>query len=243
MPYYYKPKKRAKTVAVKKVYKKLYKSLGLAAGIIIFMYFWLVTVIPNINIVWDIFKRDKPQQSALTGIPPNKPVILDLQKFTNKEKIDIQGTAKAGTTVKLYLNGRENQKTLADNDSFFTFNEIPLQKDITEIYATATDDEENISEPSATHKVTYDNKPPEIAITKPNGQSVEEPINAYRIEGAVNEDTTVTVNGKTAQTLYDKTFSILVNLKEGGNSFKIEAVDKAGNKTTKDIYINFSKTD
>ena len=243
MPYYYKPQKTKRTAANKKLYNKLFKSLGLSAGIILFMYFWLVTVIPNINIVWDIFKHDTPQQSNLTTIPPSKPILMDLPTATNEERIDIRGTAKAGTTVKLYMNTREIQKTLADNDATFTFNSIPLQKDNTEIYVVSVNDEGIASEQSETHKIVFDNKPPEITITKPASQSVEEPINAYRIEGNVNENATVTVNGKTAQTLYDGEFGITINLNEGGNSFKIEAVDRAGNKTTKDLFINFSKTD
>ena len=243
MPYYYKPKPATRTTANKKLYKKLFKSLGLSAGIILFMYFWLVTVIPNINIVWDIFKHDSTQQSISTSIPPRKPTIVELPEFTNKESIDIKGTAKAGTTIKLYLNSKEIQKTLADNDEAFTFNSVPLQKNTSEIYVTSTDEEGNVSDPSITHTITFDNKAPEIAITKPVDSNVEEPVNAYRIEGETNEITAVTVNGRTAQSLYDGTFGITINLNEGGNSFKIEAVDQAGNKTTKDLYINFSKTE
>ncbi|MFH1565807.1 MAG: Ig-like domain-containing protein [bacterium] len=243
MPYYYKPQKTKRTAANKKLYKKLFKSLGLSFGIILFMYFWLVTVIPNINIVWDIFKHDAPQNSETALVPPKKPILLDTPKFTNKERFDIKGTAKSGTNVKLYMNEREIQETLADNDESFTFNEIPIQKDNTEIYVTSVDSRGNVSEPSTTHKIVYDNKPPEIIITKPSGQNVEEPVNAYTIEGKINENAKVTVNGRTAQTLYDGIFEITINLNEGGNSFKIEVVDQAGNKTTKDIYINFSKTE
>lgn len=243
MPYYYKPKNATRTNVNKKLYAKLFKSVGLIIGIIIFMYFWLVTVIPNINIVWDIFKHDKSPSSETLSIPTKKPIILDLPEFTNKDRVDIRGIANAGTTIKLYLNSREVEKTLADNDEAFTFNEIPLQKDLTELYVVSVDEAGNTSEPSETHKITLDNKPPEITITEPTDQSVEGQTNAFRIEGITNENASVTANGQSAQTLYDGTFSILVNLNDGGNSFKIEATDQAGNKTTRDLYINFSKVE
>ena len=201
----------------------------------------MVTVIPNINIVWDVFKRDKNPSGVIDSIPPRKPILIEIPEYTNKDKIDIKGYAEVGSTVKLYINSRDAQETIADNDGNLAFSDIPLQKQSTEVYAVSIDDNDNTSEPSDKVKIIYDNKEPEIEIMKPNSSNVEELVNSYRINGKTNEVCAVTVNSKIAQLMFDNTFSILVQLNEGGNNFKIEAIDKAGNKVVKDLAINFSK--
>jgi len=241
MPYYYKPKKADKTNL--SLYKKLFKPIALSLGAVLFFYFWMITVLPNINIVWDLFKTNKSAVTSEDKIPPAKPFLADVPETTNKDTIDIKGYAEVGSDVKLFINGRETQKTLSDNDGTFAFNNVPVNRTNMEVYVLAEDSNGNVSDPSDNKTITYDNTPPKIAITKPEDNSVNEISNVYKIIGRTDEKCTVKVGNEIAPALYDNSFFSYVSLNEGGNNFTIEATDKAGNTSKMDLYINYSKTD
>lgn len=86
--------------------------------------------------------------------------------------------------------------------------------------------------------VLFDLNPPALEISSPtNGLTTE--AASIEVKGTTEKDATILVNG--AKVTNDNgTFATTINLNEGANGIKVEAVDKAGNKTVKDISVTRS---
>jgi hypothetical protein len=88
-----------------------------------------------------------------------------------------------------------------------------------------------------------DTSPPVFSITDPTSSEISTEINSFCIKGLVEPEAKVLVNGNEAtisNTSFE--FSACVNLQPGDNIVKVEAIDKAGNTTTKEIKITLIDT-
>ena len=100
--------------------------------------------------------------------------------------------------------------------------------------------------PSATPKqadttpaIEKDNIPPALSITQPADNSTTD-IAATVVKGMTEIDAKVTFNGTPSTVGEDGSFSGSVSLVSGKNTINVIAVDLAGNKTEKVIYITYN---
>ncbi|GAI81896.1 unnamed protein product [marine sediment metagenome] len=171
-------------------------------------------------------------------LPPASPRLKPLSEATNKEQIEIQGFAEAGTTVEIFLNGVSKQKSVAETDGSFLISHVKLNRDKNEIYATATDQEGYTSQKSGILIIYFDQTPPELTINEPADNSTfyaEEKV--IKIQGETEEDVTITINDRFVIVGAGGKFSSSFTLSEGENKIKIVATDKANNQTEKEITV------
>ena len=119
--------------------------------------------------------------------PPAAPVVLTPTNgsLTNDATPAITGTAEAGSTVSVYLDGILAGTALADGSGNWTFTpSSPLADGPHTVYATATDAAGNTSANSNTNAFTVDTAAPAVTITAP-------------AEGSTTGDSTPTISGTT----------------------------------------------
>jgi len=85
-------------------------------------------------------------------------------------------------------------------------------------------------------------QPPALSIVQPSDSIITVDTLSYEIKGLTEENTLMTVNGTQLQLRDDHTFSLLVQLKEGDNSFTFDAWKKnvEGKHATKIVTIIYS---
>jgi len=197
---------------------------------------------PQVGSFFLLLSKNRNETGPGDTIAPAAPKFSQTPDATNVQKLTINGITEPGATVKLFVNGPEKHKTTADNDGFFTFIDIKLSKGNNIIFAKSFDEVDNESEKSEVLYIQYDDKIPEIEITKPtNGEKITNLNKRILVEGKTNEEANVKINGRVAIVRADNTFELLLGVSEGNVEIKVEATDKAGNKAEEKIYITYVK--
>lgn len=171
------------------------------------------------------------------------PTLNPLVQATNSARIIISGQAVKNYQVLLYLNGSNIDQTVADDNGNFNFTENLTSGD-NQIEAKAEYNNKQ-SAFSDTVDVVYKNSPPTLDISFPSdGQGFNKnqvnTNNTINVTGKTDAGVSVTVNGFWAVVDDSNNFSYTLPLQNGDNQLKIVAVDQAGNKTEKDLKVNFS---
>lgn len=167
------------------------------------------------------------------------PQLNPLPDATNSAQLKVSGIAQASSTIDLYLNDDIVDKTQADKNGNFSFEET-LNKGNNKIYTKSRVDK-NISDPSQTFDVIFKNTNPALTVNSPaDGAQFSKDQSPINITGTSDSDTKVTVNGFWAIADQNNNFSYQLPLQNGDNQIKIIAVDSAGNKTEKDIKVTYS---
>lgn len=186
-----------------------------------------------------IFRLKQSEVSYKDTIAPVAPTINSLPEATNKKTITLTGSAEAGSTLKIFLNGKNVKDTLVDNSAVYSL-EVELEEGENEIWATATDQAGNESPKSRKVIINFDTKPPDLEIESPkDGEQFYGKDKIINVRGKTEAGSTVSVNGRIASTSVDGQFFIKLPLNEGENKLQIQAVDKAGNTTQKEITITY----
>ena len=94
--------------------------------------------------------------------------------------------------------------------------------------------------------VVLKNSAPTLDISTPSdGQRFDKNSigsgNSISVSGKTDQGVSVTVNGFWAVVDDSNNFSYTLPLQNGDNQIKIIAIDQAGNKTEKDIKVNYSQ--
>lgn len=168
------------------------------------------------------------------------PTLSQLPEFTNQQSIVVKGSAKVGSTVKIFFGDSSNQISADDSGNFAT--NVTLKKGKNNIYAKVVDNGGNESPDSVHYTVTFTNDPPKLTVTSPSdGQSFfGDKQKTLSVQGQVDQNITVTVNDRIA--IVDSTgkFSINYDLQQGENELKVVAKDLAGNKKEIDLKVTFN---
>lgn len=208
-------------------------------GVLAATYFVGLALLSRLGTREETFtQRDRlaPPPPTLTGIP----------QATFSAQLNIKGFAEPGSTITLFLNNSEDGSQLISSEGQFVFEDVSLETGENEIYATAKDSTGNESRPSATHKVTSDQKPPQLEVTAPEDNAIvkeEEGQQTFLlVRGKVEEGATVTVNDYQAIVRNEGNFEYRLLLTEPDeNKIKIAAKDRAGNKTTVEKTVIYKK--
>lgn len=172
------------------------------------------------------------------------PILNPLPIATNSAQIVISGTSLKDYAILLYLNNSSVDESPTDKNGNFSFVEN-LNKGNNQIAVRAKYND-RLSELSGVISVTYTNLQPTLEISSPSdGQKFDKNTigsgNTVSVTGKTDAGVTVTVNGFWAVIDDNNNFSYVLPLQNGDNQIKIVAIDQAGNKTEKDIKVNFSQ--
>ena len=100
----------------------------------------------------------------------------------------------------------------------------------------------NESQKSQEYKITLDNKPPTLEITKPkDGTSFfGSHQRLVSIEGKTENNASVIINDRLIIVNESGAFSYATTLNEDENHFTVKTTDKAGNSTEQSLTVNFT---
>jgi hypothetical protein len=198
---------------------------------------------PQIGSLFGYFSKHRNDPGYVPTPKPMPPVFINAPKATNKDKITLMGKALSGATVKIFVNGPEKGSTTAGNDGIFTFPDIQLNSGTNTIFAKSYDNNGNESDSSEFLVIVYDKEPPKITIESPkDGETIKNLNKRIEIKGKISEKADISINERTAIQNSDLSFNYLLSVNEGEVKINIEATDLAGNKSSKEITVKYSKS-
>jgi len=219
------------------------KSLRLAIIFIILSFSLILGVIffgPTALVKLSLFFANlrgssQPPQSE-DKIPPAPPQLVIPFEATSSAKINLSGFAEPGVKIEIFLNGVSKETLVTDNDGDFQLSNLEISSGENEIYAVATDNAGNVSQPSPKIIVIFDNTPPKLEISEPEDKATFYGISkTIEIKGETEEDASVSINDHLATMEAGGKFRYSLTLAPGANNVKIVATDKAGNQTEKEL--------
>jgi len=188
--------------------------------------------------------RSNSQPVAQTDtIPPATPLLDPIVPATASAKLDLSGSSEASSTVHLYINGIKETDTAANGAGDFVFTGIGLVKGLNRFYVNALDRSGNESLPSSTQSIVYDSDAPTLSVSSPSdGQAFYGPtVLVISVKGLTDPDNSLTMNDRLVVVQSDGTFNDRIELQEGDNHLKFSATDRAGNVTTADLTVKYSR--
>lgn len=222
--------------------QKLKKTLLAIVVLPVFIITSFVFFGPTIGRLFGLFSENRNAQPNTHILLPETPIFKDIPSATNRDRVDINGYATSGTTIKLFVNGPEVANTLTTGDGVFEFKDIQLSDGKNTLFAKAYDDQNVESEKSETLTLLVDKKAPELELTSPKDKETVRNLNErVNIIGKVNEKATIKINDRLAILKPDMTFDFLLGVKEGTIEIKIQATDEAGNTKEETITIKYEK--
>jgi len=168
------------------------------------------------------------------------PVLNPTFTATNSATVTITGKADKGKDVYLYVNSSQVDQVTSDDKGNFKFTE-DLEKGSNQIAARIKYNNRE-SEFSNILNISFQNSQPTLDISSPNdGQQYKKDQNTANVTGKTDSNVSVTVNGFMATIDFENNFSYVLTLQNGDNQIKIVATDQAGNKTEKELKVNYSQ--
>jgi bacillopeptidase F len=168
------------------------------------------------------------------------PVLNPTLEATNSAKVTITGNADKNKNVYLYINNSEVDQTIVDDKGNFKFvEELNKGSNLINAKIKVKDKESDFSNAL---NISFLNSQPKLDLSTPNdGQQFKKDQNTASVTGATDSGVSVTINGFWAQIDDANNFSYVLPLQNGDNQIKIIATDQAGNKTEKDLKVNYSQ--
>ena len=164
-----------------------------------------------------------------SGLPV--PTINDLPAVTNKAMLEISGTKGFENGVELMLNDAAWDGIAGPTQQTEWMSEVTLKEGENTLIVRGTDPLKTggFSAESAPVMVVLDTTPPDA----PTLTSTADPCigtEQFTITGVAEAGSTVAVDGDEVSVEEDGSFSIVVDLREGTNTFNVTATDAAGNE-------------
>ncbi len=168
------------------------------------------------------------------------PDLINIPDATSSAEITIHGNSpyEDGRVI-LYVNNSEVNKTNLGSNGNFTFRKVNLKSgsNILNVKYQTDDRESNLSDD---HEIILTSEKPGLEITHPSdGSTFKKADRRITISGKTEENNSVTINGFRAVVKKNGEFSYLLELDEGENILKIESVNQAGIKNTKEIKVTY----
>ncbi len=224
----------------KKIFRRFLYSLMFIIAIVILAIYAGLPLLAKIILAFSSLKKNTVSTAKIEQTYLFPPVLDPTYEATNSANIMVSGLGDKDTTVKIFVNGREVAKVLADSDGKFYAKKISLEEGQNEIYAKSIKDNKESSS-SSVLSVIYKKNPPTVEITSPkDGERISSDNRNITITGQTEPGNRITVNDRMAIVNSEGKFNHSVNLSDGENKFKIVATDTAGNSTTMEFKVTYS---
>lgn len=212
--------------------------LGIILAIFLVLTFG-IPILANLSMFLSGSKSNQEQSKIQNPSFIAPPVLDSFPEATASANIIISGIAAKKQTIDLYINDDLIDTTVTEDNGRFSFEEtIKPGENIIKCKAVVNEKESDFSNIITT---SYKSAPPYLSINSPSdNQSFSKDQNIAEIRGVTDTDIRVTVNGFWAITDASGNFSYNLPLQNGENKIRVEAIDLAGNKTEKEIKVNYS---
>lgn len=173
-------------------------------------------------------------------IAPFPPTFRPTYEATNSAKINLSGFAEAKSKVEIYVNGERAKEVETNDQGEFLSEEIELANGQNEIYAIATDDSDNSSQPSEKLSIIFSDQPPSVTISEPaNSHEFFWPEQQIIVKGETASEAKLSINGRMTPVSSDGKFQFIFRLQPGENKITATSVDPAGNKTEATVVVKY----
>ncbi len=213
--------------------------LGIILVILLIFKFGIPLLI-NLSLLLSGSKTNQEQSQNHDPSFIAPPILDPFPEATSSANIIVSGIASKDETISLYINDSLIDSAKTKDNGTFSFKEtITAGESTIKAKAIAGNKE---SEFSSALTTSFKSAPPSLKISSPsNGQSFSKDQNVTEVKGTTDSDVKVTVNGFWAISDDQGNFSYRLPLQNGENKIKIVAADTAGNKTEKEIKVNYSQ--
>lgn len=222
---------------------KLFGLIAAIVALLVTLWSWGLSILSNLDTFWKIFDPDREVFVSQNKHNTPPPYLNPLEPATKEKRITVSGYSTEGMLVRLFLNNTEFGSARADKEGAFLFSDIELNEGDNSLYVKADAGNESESTPSKTVSVKFLKKAPKLEIIEPADRAVfSQKANTITIRGHTDPTAIVMINRQKALVTSDGTFTYLFPLNDGENKLVIESSDEAGNKTTIEKLVTFSRT-
>ncbi len=232
----------------KELKKRLFVVLVALSSVFSFIFLYGLNYFPSwVEFITNLVNKNNANNPVAQEIllPPQ---IDPLPEYINVSKPEISGSALAGKTVKLFLDGNLLGETLSDKNGRFNFlPDNPIADGVHKLTALVVSgsNESDLSWP-----VTFvvDTKEPELVIESPTTEK-EVVVNFDQqpfvvVTGQSESGVKVRVNERLATVKIDGSFSVKVPVeKEGDFNIIAVATDKAGNSSKVELTVKVVRSE
>lgn len=223
------------------IYKRLLIIGITIVFIVVVFFFWGVPILVRIAEFLNILRDESSSSSSGDVIPPFTPRVESIPTATNSANLPIKGSAEAGSTVEIFLNGELKKKLLVGQNARFSIEDFSLSEGENRVEVRSIDQAGNTSPLSAPSIVTFDKEVPTLEVLEPkSGAAFTGGNRDIKITGTVEVGSTVTVNGFLAIVDSEGKFSYTYALSAGDNTLNILAKDAAGNSKEEKVQVTYS---
>lgn len=203
---------------------------------------FLFVILPNFGRISQYFDSSSGIAPITDTVPPQRPQLVAVPAATNSASMKISGYTEPKSTAVLVWDGSQAKQMGVDDEGSFSFS-VLLKEGRNTLAVFAEDAAANQSQPSAEVVVEYDSIPPKLEITNPQpNQSFQGTMNQrLTITGITDPGSKVYSNDRLISVAADGSFSNTLVLQEGANSFLMRARDAAGNETSVEVLVQFSR--
>ncbi len=211
----------------------------LSVAAIIFFFSTGIKMLVSFTLFLNQLSKGKTAQQSTTQTTTLNNISIDpIASATNSANITFTGTSLNFDNLEIYLNG-EKQDEISVSDTFA--GEIKgLEKGDNTIYFIAKSSSSKETKKTSTYDVLYKSDNPKLDISEPN-DGIKTNRQDVKISGTTDKETTIRINGQPIVVDVDGKFTTLLRLKDGDNKIVIVAEDIVGNKTEKNLTVNYSK--
>lgn len=169
------------------------------------------------------------------------PFITSIPEATDSAVIKVSGSSTySDAVVELYVNGELYDTAPLSSDQKFVFDTVELTEGSNTINARIKKGD-TYSEETRNYIVMYSKGEPKLEVSTPSdGQEFKAGDQTILVQGKTDPENSVTVNSFRAIVDDEGYFSYNLNLKDGDNEVKIEAVSAGGSKTEKTLKVKYS---
>lgn len=214
-------------------------------GIFAFIFLGVISINffgPQIGAMFGFISVNRNSEGPKAKAALSTPSFMEVPDAVNEKVITVQGYAKEGENVKLYVNGPSVGEVLVGGDGKFIFENVELIDGRNTIFAKTVNSKGDESNKSETHVVIVDKEKPTIEVERPTDGDVVKNLNErVFIKGKVSEKATIRINDRLAVQKPNLEFEFLLGVNEGDVVITIEATDEAGNTEVEKIGIKYEK--
>ncbi len=172
-------------------------------------------------------------------IPPAPPQIEISYSATNSAVQNIGGYSETGARVVLTRNSKPVGSVEAGVDGKFEVREVKLDEGDNMFVAVAVDPAGNKSGESQTTNLKYLAEPPKLVVDFPSDGQEVTGSNRLEVVGKTDPGARLTINDRRVAMNGNGEFKWQFLLTPGENRVKMAVADGAGNRTEKEIVVNY----
>ncbi len=209
-------------------------------GILLLIAFIFLIMPSLIRLFFALIDKDNATADK-DNVPPQVPVLASTPvEATFSASLNLQGFAEPKSKVIFLLNSVKSAEAEVTEAGQFT-QELTLNEGLNELAIYGVDAAGNESLKTRSYLISQDAEAPILEIKTPkDGAVIELKKNrTIKIEGQSEANAKIFINGRMTLADSEGNFSTDFYLNEGKNTLEFIAIDKATNKTQKQIEVEF----